>query len=83
MTLIVSFSIAKEIKAIEFSCKWDRAFILYYGTEQGMKNSITIFDETAYADLRVREPMNWDLKKEETMYDSIANILKRKTNNQY
>lgn len=48
-----------------------------------MKNSITIFDETAYADLRVREPMNWDLKKEETMYDSIANILKRKTNNQY
>ena len=70
------------LEAIEFSCKWDKAFILYYGTEQGMKNSITIFDGTAYADLRVREPMNWDMKKEETMYDSIAKMLKKKTDKQ-
>lgn len=63
------------LEAIEYSLKWDKAFILYYGTEQGMMNDTTIFDGIPYADLRVREPMDWSLNNKNILYDRIKNIL--------
>ena len=36
-------------------------YIVYYGTECGMQNEKTIFNAEPYADLRVREPMNWKI----------------------
>lgn len=66
------------LEAIEFSRKQNRAFILYYGTEQAMMNDTTIFDGSDYADLSVREPMNWNQETEASLYDQIANILKKK-----
>lgn len=34
-------------------------YIIYYGTECGMTNTLTIENAEPYADMRVREPMNW------------------------
>ena len=49
-------------KAIAFSRKWGKPFILYYGTEFGMQNHQTVFDGSPYADLRVRECVDWNKK---------------------
>lgn len=64
------------LEAIEFSRSWGRPFVLYYGTEQGMTNDKTIFDKTPYADLRVRECMNWE-EGPSSLYFSIASSLKK------
>lgn len=37
-------------------------YIVYYGTECGMRNTETIENAEPYADRRVREPMNWSIK---------------------
>ena len=37
-------------------------YIIYYGTEKGMYNTTTIVNAEPYADLRVREPMDWNEK---------------------
>lgn len=65
-------------EAIEFSSRWKKAFILYYGTEQGMKNSETIFSGKPYADLLVRECMDWNKKDNETLYMRVKEWLKPK-----
>lgn len=44
-------------KAIEFSCQWGEPFLMFYGTEKGLTNTINIFDGTPYADERVRMPL--------------------------
>lgn len=65
-------------EAIKFSLKWNKAFILYYGTEQNMKNSETIFSGKPYADLAVRECMDWSKRTEETLYAKISKWLRSK-----
>ena len=64
-------------EAVKFSLKWNKAFIVYYGTEQGMANSDTIFSGKPYADLDVRECMDWSKKKEDTLYYKIKEWLSR------
>lgn len=65
-------------EAIKFSLKWNKAFILYYGTEQNMKNSETIFSGKPYADLAVRECMDWSKRTDETLYVKISKWLRSK-----
>lgn len=65
-------------EAIKFSLKWDKAFIIYYGTEQCMRNPETIFSGKPYADLSVRECMDWNKKTEDTIYMQIREWLKVK-----
>lgn len=50
-------------EAIAFSRKWGKPFVLYYGTEFGMQNKQSVFDGTPYADLRVRECVDWKCKR--------------------
>lgn len=45
--------------AIEFTKSLQRPFSFLYGTEQLMTNNPTIFNAEPYADLRVRNCMNW------------------------
>lgn len=54
---------------ITFAKKWKRPFILYYGTELGMQNKETIFSGKPYADLAVRECVDW--KSAETIIRKI------------
>ena len=74
------FSCNKDIsllkEAIIFSQKCHKAFIIYYGTEQGMCNEETIFNGKPYADLNVRECMDWNIDKKNTLYYSIKQWLK-------
>lgn len=65
-------------EAVKFSLKWNRPFIVYYGTEQGMKNNETIFSGKPYADLSVRECMDWNKDINETLYADMKEWLKRK-----
>lgn len=65
------------LEAMEFSLQWNRPFVMYYGTEQRMKNDVTIFDGTPYADLRVRECMDWSLQPERTLYYEIRDMVER------
>lgn len=37
-------------------------YVIYYGMESGMGNKKTIVNAEPYADLRVREPMKWEIK---------------------
>lgn len=46
-------------EAIEIMKQSSRPYIIYYGTECGMYNPKTIVNAEPYADLRVREPMDW------------------------
>ena len=39
-----------------------KPYLIYYGTECGMQNDRTIFHAEPYADLRVRQPMDWTEK---------------------
>ena len=48
--------------AIEFTKSLQRPFSFLYGTEQLMTNNPTIFNAEPYADLRVRNCMNWTNK---------------------
>lgn len=50
-------------EAIAFSRKWGKPFVLYYGTELGMQNTQSVFDGSPYADLRVRECVDWKKAK--------------------
>ncbi len=68
------------MEAIEFSQKWNKAFVLYYGTEQCMKNSNTIFSGKPYADLAVRECMDWNKEQNETIYTDISECLNSNRN---
>ena len=46
-------------EAIEFTKELPRPFSFLYGTEQLMTNNPTIVNAEPYADLRVRNCMNW------------------------
>lgn len=46
-------------EAITFSKQWGKPFILYYGTEAGMTHKESIFSGKPYADLDVRECMQF------------------------
>lgn len=46
-------------EAIEIMKDSGKQYAIYYGTKSGMCNQTTIFDAEPFADLRVREPMNW------------------------
>ena len=48
-------------EAIEFTKSLQRPFSFLYGTEQLMTNNPTIFNAEPYADLRVRNCMDWTL----------------------
>lgn len=63
-------------EAVKFSLKWNKAFILYYGTEQSMQNPETIYNGKPYADLAVRECVDWSKKDEDTLYVKISDWLK-------
>lgn len=41
-------------EAIGFSKQWGMPYLMFYGTEKGLTNEITIFDGMPYADERVR-----------------------------
>lgn len=62
-------------EAIKFSLKWNKAFIIYYGTEQCMSNSESVFSGKPYADLSVRECMDWNKKPKDTLYIKIKSWL--------
>lgn len=62
-------------EAIKFSLKWGKAFIIYYGTEQCMMNKETILSGKAYADLSVRDCMDWNKKPEDTLYLKLKKWL--------
>jgi len=51
----------KELLSEALRLMQERAqeYVVYYGTEQDMMNTTTIVNAEPYADLRVREPMNW------------------------
>ena len=49
-------------EAIEFTKSLQRPFSFLYGTEQLMTNNPTIFNAEPYADLRVRNCMDWTKK---------------------
>lgn len=63
-------------EAIKFSLKWKKAFVIYYGTEQGMRNNETIFSGKPYADLSVRECMDWSKNEDDTLYERIREWLR-------
>ena len=46
-------------EALELLKKTGKEYVVYYGTEQGMSNQRTIMNAEPYADLMVREPMDW------------------------
>ena len=46
-------------EAVEFTKRWNRPFLYYYGTEKGYKNKRDIFDGRSYADEDVRQIMKW------------------------
>ena len=48
-------------EAIDFTKSLQRPFSFLYGTEQAMTNNPTIFNAEPYADLRVRNCMDWTL----------------------
>ena len=48
-----------EEEAIDFSTELNRPFSFLYGTEQLMTNNPSIFNAEPYADLRVRNCMDW------------------------
>lgn len=60
-------------EAIEFTKSLNRPFSILYGTEQFMNTETSILDAEDYADLRVRQCMDWT--------QTPANILKVKDNN--
>lgn len=64
-------------EAIRFTCQWHRPFIIYYGTEQGMRNEESVFSGKPYADLAVRRCMDWNLPKEQTLYGQMKKWLQR------
>ena len=66
-------------EAIEFSLKWNKAFVLYYGTEQCMANKETIFSGRPYADLDVRECMDWSKDINQTIYFKIREWLRSRS----
>lgn len=43
------------LQAIDYSKKWDKTFLMYYGTEKYMVNKEDVFSGTHYADEQVRE----------------------------
>lgn len=47
-------------EAVAFSCKHNRPYLLYYGTEKGMSHKSNRFSREAYADEQVRECMKWN-----------------------
>ena len=49
-------------EAIDFTKSLQRPFSFLYGTEQAMTNNPTIFNAEPYADLRVRNCMDWTKK---------------------
>lgn len=63
------------LEAIQFSRQWNKAFILFYGTEQSMMNHKDIFDDEPYADLRVRECMDWSEKNTNSIINEIKQSL--------
>ena len=46
-------------EAIQLMKDSGKPYLIYYGTECGMQNDRTIFHAEPYADLRVRQPMDW------------------------
>jgi glycosidase len=49
-------------EALEFTKELSRPFSFLYGTEQQMTNNPSIFNAEPYADLRVRNCMDWTKK---------------------
>lgn len=49
--------------ALAFTAQWDKTVLWYYGTEERMTNTKTIFDGTPYADERVRAPFITYIKR--------------------
>lgn len=47
-------------EAIDIMKESGKQYVIYYGTEVGMYNKQTIVNAEPYADLRVRQPMNWE-----------------------
>ena len=46
-------------EAINYTRKWHKPFLIYYGTEKGMSNETDVH-QMAYGDEQVRKPMIWD-----------------------
>ena len=62
------------LDALSFMKMQHKSFSVYYGTECLMTNHKDIFDKTAYADLRVREPFQLSPPK---IAEEIAAIIKK------
>ena len=70
--------VEKLKKAVSVQFSISQPVIIYYGTERGMSQKQSVWNQPMHGDLRAREPMKWDDSDEEILLFYKKIIKKRK-----